>query len=151
MNLPYHNATSKTSLIDLQKMLSKFGCQSFGVLTDTESGEIIVQFRWRGQVVQLRASWKGYALAWLRAHPQRRSRCSRADYEAKAFAQAQISVQSLLRDWAKAQLTAIECGVMDFETAFMPHMLLPSGERLIDRVQGLLPAPLTKPETHNVT
>ena len=31
---------------------------------------------------------------------------------------------------------AIECGVMSFEAAFMSHMLLASGERVIDRVQS---------------
>ena len=60
--------------------------------------------------------------------------------------QAKISVCSVLRDWTKGQITAVECGVMSFEAAFMPHILLPSGERVIDRVQSelLLPAPDSK-------
>lgn len=43
---------------------------------------------------------------------------------------------------------AVECGIMSFEAAFMPHMLLSTGERVIDRVQaqGLLP-----PATYKVT
>ncbi|MGI8425024.1 MAG: hypothetical protein ACR2M4_00160 [Actinomycetota bacterium] len=66
---------------------------------------------------------------------------SLAQHEQRAMLQAQTSVCSVLRDWAKAQITAIECGVMSFEAAFMPHMLLPSGERVIDRVRAdnLLP------------
>ena len=68
-------------------------------------------------------------------------RCSRQEHEAKALAQAKISVCSVLRDWIKGQMTAVECGIMSFEAAFMPHMLLPDGERVIDRVRTtLLPA-----------
>ncbi len=70
----------------------------------------------------------------------------RNQYAQKALAQAQASVCSVLRDWVKGQITAVECGIMSFETAFMPHMLLPNGQRVIDRVQAdnLLPAPEEK-------
>lgn len=63
--------------------------------------------------------------------------------EPSAFAQAKTSVCSVLRDWVKSQVTAVECGIMSFEAAFMPHMMLPTGERVIDRVQSqilMLPA-----------
>lgn len=43
---------------------------------------------------------------------------------------------SVLRDWVKGQVTAVECGIMSFEAAFMPHMLLPTGERVIDRLEA---------------
>jgi len=63
--------------------------------------------------------------------------------EAQALEQARISVCSVLRDWTKAQITAVEAGVMSFESAFMPHMLLRDGRRVIDAAQeaNLLPAP----------
>ena len=62
----------------------------------------------------------------------------------KALSQAQISVCSVLRDWAKAQITAIESGVMSFEDAFLPHMLLANGTRVVDaaRSANLLPPPV---------
>ena len=145
MNLPYETATSgDKALTDLQRVLAKFGCQSFGTMTDTENGETIVQFKWRNRTVSLRASWKGYATAWLKAHPWNYNRRgTRQEYEQRALDQAKVSICSVLRDWTKGQITAVECGVMSFEAAFMPHMLLPTGERVIDRVQAdkLLPAP----------
>lgn len=145
MTLPYETATSgDNALADLQRTLGKFGCQSFGTMTDAERGCTIVQFKHRGLVVMLEASWKGYAVAWLKAHPYSpRMRGTRHDHEQKALKQAQISVCSVLRDWVKAQVTAIECGVMSFEAAFMPHMLTSDGARLIDRVRAnnLLPPP----------
>ena len=33
------------------------------------------------------------------------------------------------------QITAVECGIMSFEAAFMPHILLPTGERIIDKIK----------------
>ena len=143
MSIPYSTATSgDKALVELQRTLAKFGCQSFGTMTDAERGVTIVQFKWRSRVVSIEASWKGYATAWLKTNPYTyRKRGTRQQYEEEALRQGRVSVCSVLRDWVKGQVTAIECGVMSFEAAFMPHMLLPSGERLIDRVQSdkLLP------------
>lgn len=145
MSLPYSSATAgEKALIEVQKTLSQFGCQAFGTMTDEERGCIIVAFKWRGRQVHLEASWKGYAVAWQKENPYTyRTKGTRQEHDQKALKQARISVCSVLRDWVKGQVTAVECGVMSFEAAFMPHMLLPSGERLIDRVQSakLLEAP----------
>ena len=146
MNLPYETATAgDKALVDLQRTLAKFGCQSFGTMTDAERGVTIVQFKWRNRNVSLEASWKGYATSWLKAHPYRYTGRgpTKPEHEQRALKQAQTSVCSVLRDWVKGQITAVECGVMSFEAAFMPHMLLANGQRVIDRVQAdnLLPAP----------
>jgi hypothetical protein len=70
MTLPYETATSgDKALAELQRTLGKFGCQSFGTMIDAEKGCTMVQFKWRGRTVSLEASWKGYAVAWQRAHP----------------------------------------------------------------------------------
>jgi len=145
MRLPYETATAgDKALVELQRTLAKFGCQSFGTMTDAERGMTIVQFKWKNRQVSLEASWKGYASAWLKEHPWRYSgRTTRADHDKKALAQAQVSVCSVLRDWVKGQVVAVECGIMSFDAAFMPHMLLPSGMRVVDHInsQNLLPAP----------
>lgn len=143
MSLPYEESTAKDPLSELNRALAKFGCQTFGVMTDAERGMTIVQFKWRTRQISVEASWKGYAAAWLKAHPwTRNTNRTRQEHDARALAQARISVGCVLRDWIKGQITAIECGVMSFDAAFMPHMLLPSGERVIDRVTAnLLPPP----------
>lgn len=148
MSLPYETTTAgDRALMDLQKALSAFGCQAFGTMTDEEHQKIVVAFRWRNRNVQLEASWKGYAVAWLKEHPYTcRTKGSKQEHEAKALKQARTSVCSVLRDWVKGQTVAIECGIMSFEAAFMPHMLLPTGERVIERVQ----AQLLPPEESNV-
>jgi hypothetical protein len=144
VSLPYEKANAgDRALVEVQKVLAKFGCQSFGTMTEAEKGVTIVQFKWRNQVVALHASWKGYAQAWLKEHPYNYSyRVTKQEHERRALERGQLAVCSVLRDWVKGQITAVECGVLSFEAAFMPHMLLPSGERLIDKAVALLPAPI---------
>lgn len=145
MTLPYETATSgDKALVELQRTLAKFGCQSFGTMIDAEKGCTMVQFKWRGRTVSLEANWKGYAAAWMREHPWAKVRShDRAAYDRKAIEIGKVAVCSVLRDWVKGQITAVECGVLTFEAAFMPHMLLSDGRRVIDKVQAdtLLPAP----------
>lgn len=144
MALPYENATSGNNAInDIQKMLRGFGCTKFGTGEDFETGELFVQFEHRGRMVMLKASARGYAAAWLREHPfGPRTKGSRADHEAKALRIGGTAVYSILRDWVKGQVTAIEIGMLTFEAAFLSHMLLPSGMSVIEHIQQqkLLPA-----------
>jgi hypothetical protein len=143
MSIPYETATAGDRAInELQKTLAAFGCQSFGVMTDQERQVMIVAFKWRERQVHLEASWKGYAAALLKGKRQKYGQ-ARATQERKALEQAKVSVCSVLRDWVKGQTTAVECGVLSFETAFMPHMLLKDGRRVIDAAQQakLLPEP----------
>lgn len=137
MSLPYENATSGNNAInDIQKMLRAFGCTKFGTGEDFETGELFVQFEHRGRQVILKASARGYAAAWLREHPYGpRVRATRADHEAKALKIGGIAVYSILRDWVKGQVTAIEIGMLTFEAAFLSHILLPSGHTVIEHMQ----------------
>jgi hypothetical protein len=139
-SIPYEGCVGgAAALAEIGKILGKFGCQSFGHMIDQERGCTIVQFKFQGHQVSLEASWKGYAAAYLKAHPYNpsaRSNKGRANHEAYALELGQRAVCSCLRDWIKGQVTAVECGVMSFGAVFMPHMLLPNGERVIDRVTG---------------
>jgi hypothetical protein len=73
-------------------------------------------------------------------------RRQRHEYEQDALRQGHIAVNSILRDWIKGQVTAIECGVFSFEAVFMPFMLTADGRPLIERLResDLLPAPDNK-------
>lgn len=137
MSLPYENATSGSNAInDIQKMLRAFGCQRFATGEDYESGELFIQFEHRGRQVQLKASARGYAAAWLKAHPHGpRVRATLSEHNAKALRIGGVAVYSILRDWVKGQVTAIEIGMLTFEAAFLSHILLPSGKTVIEHVQ----------------
>lgn len=144
-NLPYANATSgRRALDEIQRLLGTFGCAKFGHMTDASVGEVMVQFEYRGRQVSVKASTRGYAAAMLKRDPwTTRKAKQRGDYERAALAQAEIAVYSMLRDWLKGQLTAIETGMLTFEGAFLAQILLPSGKTVLEHVQASkqLPAP----------
>lgn len=137
MKLPYSDATSgRNAVEDMRKMLSHFGCTSFGSMEDFASGKLIVQFEHRGRRVTVEASSKGYAAAWLRENPftGRRSG-TRQQYEEKALVKGQVAVCSILRDWIEGQIVAIECGILSFEGAFLGQIMLPNGNTVLQQIQ----------------
>jgi len=145
MPLPYENATSgERALGEIQKLLRGFGCTKFGSMSDDEAQEILVQFEYRGRPVSVKASIRGYAAAWLKEHPwnMSRSRSTRAEHERKAMNIASVAVYSILRDWIKGQITAVETGILTFEGAFLGQILLPSGKTVLEHAAAsdLLPA-----------
>lgn len=139
MPLPYETATSgKAAVEDIRKLLRGFGASSFGILEDLANGDVIVQFTWRERCVTIKASVKGYAAAWLRQHPwSSRMKMTAREHERRALKQANISVYSILRDWIKGQVTAIEVGMLSFEGAFLGQILLANGETVLDRIQEM--------------
>lgn len=146
MALPYRQATSGAKAMEeLRKILTAFGCAKFGTMTDTESQELMVQFEYRSRQVQVKASARGYAAALLKEKPwSRYAKKSRIEYERQALVQANLAVHSILRDWVKGQVTAVEAGILTFEGAFLGQILLPSGKTMLEAVEAqkmLLPPP----------
>ena len=132
--LPYEGSTSgPKALDDIEKMLRKFGCTNFGRMSDWDRGITIIVFEHRGRNVKVEASWRGYAEMWLKAHRYKwRQGYSEDDHMKRARKLGELAVPSILRDMLKGQITAVECGLMPLEHAFLPHMLLPDGRRLVD-------------------
>lgn len=145
MSLPYENATSGDKAIgDMQKILRSFGCQKFGYMIDDGEGSLLVQFEYRGRQVSVKASMSGYASAWLKEHPySTRMKKTAKQHEAEAMQVASIAVFSILRDWIKGQVMAIETGILSFEGAFLGQLMLPSGKTVLETVTSnkLLPNP----------
>jgi hypothetical protein len=144
-SVPYAGATSgATARDDITKLLRRFGCESIGFMDDFETNEVMLAFAHRGRRMQLRASAKGWAALYLKENPWTSRRFgNRAEYERKALTQGQIAVNSILRDWVKGQVMAVETGILSFEAVFMPYMLTENGETVIDRIASLnlLPPP----------
>ena len=145
MDIPYASAKSGASARDeTTRILRHFGCASVGFMDDFDDATVVLAFTWRDRPIQMRASAKGWASAWLKANPwtpRRRSR--RVDYEQKALRQGMIAVSSILRDWVKGQVTAVETGIMTFDHAFLPHMIGQDGRQGVEvlREHLALPAP----------
>lgn len=138
MSLPYENATSgDRALGDMQKLLRRFGCNKFGSMVDDENGELLVQFEYRGRQVSVKASYQGYAAAWLKEHPySNRMRKSKIEHERQAVDIASVAVYSILRDWIKGQITAIETGILSFEGAFLGQILLSNGRTVLEHAES---------------
>lgn len=135
MSLPYENSTAgERALGEMQKILRHFGCNRFGSMIDDEAQEILVQFSHRGRDVMVRASIRGYAQAWLKEHPYtNRMRKTKVEHEREAMNRATTAVYSVLRDWIKGQITAIETGILSFEAAFLGQIMLPSGKTILEQ------------------
>jgi hypothetical protein len=106
MSLPYESSTAGDSALrDVHRVLEKFGCQNFGTMIDIERQAVIVTFKYRGSQVQVEASYKGYAAAWLRRHPWNGSRMrgNRADYEQKALAGYQAGCRAMREKQSKTK------------------------------------------------
>lgn len=145
MGVPYAGATSGVKARDeISRMLQRFGCESVGFMDDFAEHTVLLAFKHRGRPVQLKASAKGWAALYLREHPySHRSRSSKVDYEQAALRQGIIAINSILRDWVKGQITAIETGILSFDAVFMPHMLTNDGRTVVERIAetNLLPKP----------
>lgn len=150
MALPYSNATSgQRAIDDIRKVVQAFGCNKFAPMEDFAEGSVTVQFEYRGRMVQVTASAKGYAAALMREKPYTsRMKKTKAQYERACLDQGHVAVWSILRDWIKGQITAVEIGVLSFDAAFLGQILLPDGRTIHDRVaeSEMLPA-LEAPRT----
>lgn len=149
MGTPYATASTGASARDeITKILRRFGCESVGFMDDFDKHEVLLAFTHRGRQIQLRASAKGWAQVYLKDNPWTyRKRGSEQEYKLGALRQGHIAVNSILRDWVKGQMTAVECGILSFEAVFMPHMLTADGRPLIERLaeSNMLPSP-TEPK-----
>jgi hypothetical protein len=143
MSVPYASATAGTKAREeISKVLRHFGCEAIGFMDDFEQHELLLAFKHRGRQVQLRASAKGWAQRFLKEQPWNYNRHStKQEWEQAALRQGHVAVNSILRDWIKGQVTAVECGILSFEAVFMPFMLTADGRPLLERVSELLPKP----------
>ncbi len=144
--VPYESASSGAAAREeITRLLRRLGCDSVGFMDNFDRHEVVLQFVHRGRPVVLRASAKGWAAMYLKAHPYNpaRMRKPRAEHEKAALRQGFVAVNSILRDWVKGQVMAVECGVMTFEMVFVGHMLGDDGRPLLDHLSDtkMLPAP----------
>ena len=134
---PYADAVGGQNARDeTTKILRRFGCENVGFMDDFEKHEVLLAFKHRGRAVQLTASAKGWAAIFMKQNPYNaRRKSSRIDYEQQALRQGHRAVNSILRDWIKGQVTAIECGILSFDAVFMPYMLTASGQTVLDQMR----------------
>ena len=140
MTLPYASATSGIKARgEIIKILKHFGCDSVGFMDEFENKSILLAFVWNGKQIQLRATAQGWANAFLRENPwTHRRHYSRDEWEQRALDQGLIAINSILRDWIKGQVTAVETGILHFEHIFMPYMIAADGRPVIAHMKTLM-------------
>lgn len=134
--VPYAQATSgERARGEVVALLRRFGCESVGFMDDFADQSLMLAFHWRGRRVQLRASAKGWAAMYLRENPwHNRRRTGKEEWERRAVEQGMVAVNSVLRDWIKGQVTAIESGLLAFDHVFLPYMLTDNGQTVAERI-----------------
>lgn len=71
--VPYASATSgDRARAEATKWLRRLGCEQIGFMDDFENREVLLAFTHRGCNVQLRASARGWATMFLKAHLEAR-------------------------------------------------------------------------------
>jgi len=140
MPLPYEGARAGIKARDeITKILRRFGCGSIGFMDDFSDQSVMLAFTVRDRKVQLRASAKGWAAAFLKENPwSYRRRGTQDQYKQKAIDQGLIAVNSILRDWVKGQITAVETGILEFDAVFLPYMLMADGRPAIEHFENQL-------------
>ena len=141
MSIPYASASSGMKARDeIRNILQRFGCESVGFMDEFDVHSVLLAFVYRGRKVQLRASAQGWANTLLKHEreqgPPKRQRRRTED---EALAQGMIAVNSILRDWVKGQITAIETGILQFDHIFMPYMLAKDGRPVVEHMRVHLP------------
>lgn len=133
MTVPYEKATSgEKARGEITKLLRSMGCDEIGFQDRFSDGVLVVIFRIRARTYKLEASAKGWARWWLRQNPHTsRHRSTKEQHEAKALDQGLIAINSVLRDYCKGMVTAIECGALSIEQAMLGHMLLGNGQTVM--------------------
>jgi hypothetical protein len=135
MSLPYEHATSgRRAIDDIKKILNRFGVDQIAEGTDYRTHTVVISFSHKDRRVKVEASAQGWCDTWLKANPySSRMKRSLADYRAAALAQGHRAVCSMLRDWIKGQVTAIETGLFTFEAAFMGQMIMADGRTVAEK------------------
>jgi len=142
--IPYASATNGAAAREeITKIPRHFGCESVGFMDDFAQQTVLLAFTHRGRQVQPRASAKGCMQMYLKETPSGpRRRGPRQDYEAAVLQRGLIAGSSILCDWMKGQMTAIECGLLSSDSVFLPYMLVEDGRLSLERLrkERLLPA-----------
>lgn len=148
MTIPYAEAVSgRRARDEITRLLSAWGCAKVGFLDDFERGALTLHFEHRGRIVQIEASARGWAERWLAENPwSHRRRSGEREWKRRAWEQGAVAVNSILRDWIKGQLTAVECGLLPAAALFHMWTLDDGGRRPVDALPAPDAAALPAPE-----
>jgi oligoribonuclease (3'-5' exoribonuclease) len=134
MPLPYASSvTGQAREREIRANLRSVGATAVGFMVDDDTDQIIAQFRLHGREITIPVRVGAYADAWLRENKRGpRSRITDSQHREKARKQAELAAWAILADWIKAQAAMMAAGFVDTDEAFLPHIHLPNGRRVVD-------------------
>lgn len=137
------------SKAEIERTLTRYGAEQF--MTGWKGGEAVIAFRMNNRIIQFVLPLPSRNDPTFMKTPTGRARRN-PDDALKAWEQSCRQRWRALSLAIKAKLEAVECGITDFETEFMAHIVLPDGKTVaahllpkLDqiyssrKVQGLLP------------
>jgi hypothetical protein len=105
--------------VDVERMLKRIGCDDVRLVDDIEQCELRLSFQRNGTRVVMPVSAKTWTGIFLRLRPWTPDkRMSEHYYTENAIRQGLAAISPMLRTWMIGQVTAIENGLVSFETAF---------------------------------
>lgn len=123
------------SIAEIDRLVEKYGAEEFGYMR--EPGRVIITFRVAGRVwvkIPLPLPKKDAPEIVYTPTGRERGPYDQAEAYRKAVRQRMRAAVLMV----KARLEAIDLGIETLEMAFMPYLLLPSGETMTEHIMPQL-------------
>lgn len=130
------NVTVASSRIELEELLSKYGADRFGYVTD-ETGAVRIAFRIGGRHVRLDVPMPDL-MAREFTHTPATDKLRSYDSRQRVLDQAKRQRWRALVLVVKAKLEASEIGISTIEREFMADTVMPDGRPVHEHVQPLV-------------
>ena len=119
------------SRIELEELVKRFGANQ--IMTYTDDGRAMVQFTARERLIRITLPIPSADSEYFTTSPTGRRRTDTAAEKAHT--------DEVRRRWramvllVKAKLTAVQEGIVEFESEFLPHVVLSDGRTVFERTQ----------------
>lgn len=124
--------TTSKSIADIEAVLTRYGATAFSYAWDNARGAAAIQFCMRDRTLRFLLPMPDREDREFTHTPARGERRS-ATAAAAAYEQAVRSKWRSLLLVVKALLEAVEAGILPFDSAFLPHIVLPDGSTVADQ------------------
>ena len=112
----YHTTNAQTARDEIIRRLSAVGCTDVEFEDDRDAYTVTVRWEHNGRKCAITGSARGWAHHHLTSYPHTsRMRLPGSAYHKQVLDKGQVAVNSILRDYLRCQLAAVETGAVSFE------------------------------------
>jgi len=132
---------------ELRNLIEKFGAEQYGMMEDWGKGTLTIMFMYKEYPIRLDLDIEHIVKVRLEEEPYNSyRRCSEEEYEKKIRGQAKKVGMRVLVHKVKADLLAIEYGIMKPEEVFLSHFVTKTGRTVGQELAPNLLKNLTDPK-----